>query len=75
MSMEKCILIFQILVSGFLIALILLQPKSGGLGTAFGGGEFRFSKRGPEKVIFVATIILVVLFLLGAILNTLISLR
>jgi protein translocase SecG subunit len=73
--MEKFILIFQILISGILIALILLQPKSGGLGSAFGGGEFRLAKRGPEKVVFVTTIFLVILFLLGAILNTLISLR
>jgi len=73
--MEKIILVFQILISGLLIAIILLQPKNGGLGTAFGGGDFHLKKRGPEKAIFVATIVIVVLFLLGAILNTLISLR
>jgi len=73
--MEKTILVFQILISVFLIALILLQPKSGGLGAVFGGGDFRFSKRGPEKVVFITTVVLVFLFLLGAILNTLISLR
>lgn len=73
--MEKIILIFQILISGLLITLILLQPKSGSWGTPFGGREFHFSKRGPEKVVFVATIVLLILFLLGAILNTLISLR
>jgi protein translocase SecG subunit len=73
--MGNVILIFQILISSLLIGLILLQPKSEGLGGAFGREEFRFSKRGPEKVIFVTTIILVVLFLLGAILNTIISLK
>jgi protein translocase SecG subunit len=73
--MEKVILVFQILISVLLIVLILLQPKSGGLGNAFGGGEFRFSKRGTEKVVFIATLILVILFLLGAILNTFLSLK
>ncbi len=73
--MEKVILIFQILISGLLIALILLQPKSEGLGASFGREEFRFSKRGPEKVVFVATIVLLILFLLGAVINALISLR
>jgi len=73
--MERIVLIFQILISVLLIAVILLQPKSGGLGTAFGGGELRLSKRGPEKIVFVATILLVTLFLLGAILNTLMSLK
>jgi len=73
--MNKFILIFQILVSGLLIALILFQGKGKGLGSSFGGGEFYRSKRGVEKLIFVATIFLVVFFLLGAIFNTLISLR
>jgi len=73
--MNKFILIFQILVSGLLISLILIQAKGEGLGSSFGGRGFSSSKRGVEKLIFVATIILVVLFLLGAIINTLISLQ
>ena len=73
--MDKFILIFQILVSGLLISLILLQSKSGGLGRFSGGGELYRSKRGVEKLIFVTTIVLVIFFLLGAIFNTLISLR
>jgi len=73
--MERLILIFQVLISALLITFVLLQAKSGGLGSTFGGGEFRFSKRGPEKVVFIITVVLVVLFLLGAILNTVLSLR
>jgi len=73
--MEKFILIFQILVSGILISLILLQIKNAGLRSTFGGKGFYDSKRGVEKLIFIATIVSAILFLLGAILNTLISLR
>jgi len=73
--MEKFILIFQILVSFGLLTLILLQTKRGGLGEFGGRNEFYTSKRGVEKLIFWLTIVLVILFLLGAIINTLISLR
>ncbi|MGB9706612.1 MAG: preprotein translocase subunit SecG [Microgenomates group bacterium] len=73
--MNKFILIFQILISGALIVLILLQSRGTGLESSFTGTNFYRSKRGIEKLIFVATVVLVVFFLGGAILNTLISLR
>jgi len=73
--MEKVLLVLQILISVFLITFIFLQPKGGGLGTSFGGGEFRSSKTGTEKMVFIITGGLVILFLLGAILNALISLK
>lgn len=54
---------FQIAVSGILIVLILLQQKGGGLSSAFGGTSFEYSsRRGAEKVIFYATIVMAVLF-------------
>ena len=62
----------QIVVSVLLITLIVLQAKGTGLGRAWGGGgEFYKSRRGVEKVIFRATIILVFLFLLSSIVNLL----
>lgn len=62
----------QIVVSVLLIALIVLQAKGTGLGRAWGGGgEFYKSRRGVEKIIFRATIILVFLFLLSSIVNLL----
>jgi len=62
--MTKLLPIFQIIVSLALIATILLQAQGTGLGIAFGGGgeEYR-SKRGLEKLLFYATIILSVIFL------------
>ncbi len=49
---------------------ILLQQRGGGLSSVFGGeGGFYRTRRGAEKVIFVSTIILAILFLLTAFLN------
>ena len=63
------ITIVQIVVSLFLIAAILLQQKGAGLGSSFGGdgGNFYSTKRGIEKVLFYATIVLTVVFLAIAI--------
>ncbi len=56
----------QIIVGLLVIILILLQEESSaGLGGAFGGGDHAGSyhtKRGLEKIIFYATIILVLIF-------------
>lgn len=47
-----------------LIAVILLQNQGSGLGGAWGGeGNFYRSKRGAEKALFVATIVLATLFI------------
>ena len=56
--------ITQIIISVILIVLILLQERSSGLSGVFGGGEGEFyqKRRGMEKLIFRATIVLVVIF-------------
>ena len=56
--------IAQILVSILLIVLILLQERSAGLSGIFGGegGGFYQTRRGLEKIIFNATIILAIVF-------------
>lgn len=54
----------QIVVSILLITAILLQQKGGGLGAAFGGdGQVYRSRRGIEKSLFIATIVLAALFI------------
>lgn len=60
--------IFQIIVSVLLIIGILLQQRGGGLSPVLGGegGAYR-TRRGVEKGVFIATIILATLFLLSAI--------
>ena len=53
----------QIVISLLLVVTILLQQKGSGLSSTFGGGMMEYStKRGAEKVIFYATVVLAVLF-------------
>ena len=74
--MKQAVLIIQIIISLLLVGLILIQSKGKGLSFDFGGlGETYSSKRGVEKIVFIATIVLAGLFLLGAIANVLLSLR
>jgi len=62
--MEKILIIVQIAVSILLAASILLQNRGAGLGSTFGGdfGGY-YTKRGFEKFLFSATIVLGILFL------------
>lgn len=71
--MKLVLTIFQIIISLLLVVAILLQAKGTGLGTTFGGGgEIYRTKRGVEKILFVFTIILLVLFFLTSLLSVLI---
>lgn len=68
--MKSVLLVIQIIVSLLLIATILLQARGTGLGSAWGGGgETYRSKRGVERVLFLTTIFLTVLFLALAVAN------
>ncbi len=56
--------IVQIVVSILLTATILLQQRGSSLGATFGGeGTVFRTKRGIEKSLFLATIILAILFI------------
>ena len=71
--MEEILNIIQIVIAALLIITILLQQRGTGLSAAFGGeGSVYFKKRGAEKVIFIATIVLVVIFILSAIIRMII---
>lgn len=70
--MKSLLLIVHLLVAIGLIALILLQGSGGGLGSAFGGGGSYRSKRGAERVVFIGTIVLAVIFFVTSILNVLV---
>ena len=61
----ELIKIIQIIIAILLIAAILLQNRGTGLSGVFGGGgdNVYMTKRGFEKKIFTATIILSILFL------------
>jgi preprotein translocase subunit SecG len=66
--------IFQIILAVLLIICILLQQRGSGLGMAFGGeGNVYRSRRGIEKLLFYATIVIAVLFCLTAVLSVFLS--
>lgn len=68
--MNDFLLISQIIVSISLMILILLQQRGSSLGSAFGGaGEFYSARRGAEKKIFWATVVLGTVFITLALLN------
>ena len=62
--MQKILQIIQLFIAVLLIAVIMIQNRGAGLGGIFGGegGVYR-TKRGAEKIIFIATIVLAILFL------------
>lgn len=61
--MRTIIDVLQIVFSLLLTGCILLQAQGSGFGQAWaGGGESYHTRRGVEKVVFYATIILIGLF-------------
>jgi len=61
----------QIILSVLLVGAILLQRSEGSLGSAFGGGQANNgwqTKRGLERQLFIATIIIAIIFAISAIL-------
>ncbi|HLC43671.1 MAG TPA: preprotein translocase subunit SecG [Patescibacteria group bacterium] len=66
--MSTTLKIIQIVLAVILTTLILLQQRGSGLGTAFGGeGNVYRSRRGIEKFLFTATIVIAVLFCVSAV--------
>jgi len=66
----------QIALSVLLIAAVLLQRTGASLGGAFGADNFStgfHTRRGFEKTLFNATIVLGILFALSALVNLLVS--
>ena len=72
--MENILNIVQIVISGLLVVSILLQQRGAGLSGAFGGeGGVYFKKRGAEKILFIATIILAIFFIASALVRMIIK--
>ena len=70
--MRTSLLIIQIVISVALVTAILFQVKGGGLGGIFGQADSVFrTKRGIEKWLFIATIVLVVIFVVLSIVSML----
>lgn len=59
-------MILQVIINVFLIFLVLIQSKSGGLSSAFGASFIAYrSRRGVEKLILFLTIILSIFFVVN----------
>lgn len=66
--------IIQIVVSVLLVGAVILQQRGSEAGIAFGGGGESFrSKRGLERFLYYATIILIVVFAANSILTLVIQ--
>lgn len=73
MELDSIFNIAQIAIAALLIATILFQQRGAGLGGAFGGeGGVYFKKRGAEKILNIATVVLATLFILSAIVRMII---
>jgi len=67
---SSIISIGQMVLAVLLIVVILLQQKGSGLGAAFGGsGTVYTTRRGVDKVLYQATIVISILFFLTSFIN------
>jgi preprotein translocase subunit SecG len=72
--MQNALTVIQVAVSALLIVAVLLQQRGVGLSAAFGGeGNVFRTKRGVEKILFHATIVLSVLFLASGVAGILLA--
>jgi preprotein translocase subunit SecG len=63
--MSQYLAIAQLILSIAIVALILIQNKGAGLSSTFGGGnEVYLTKRGIEKWVIRATVVLIALFVI-----------
>ena len=70
---SKVLNVAQVVLSALLVVSILLQARGTGLGSAFGGeGNIYRTKRGVEKILFYATIVLASLFFIVSLANVII---
>ena len=68
--MKVVISLIQIILGILLILVIIIQQKGSGIGTAFGGDlSFYRTKRGAEKLLFYATIVIACLFILTSLIG------
>ncbi len=69
--MQTLLPYIQAILSVLLVVGILLQRSEAGLGSAFGGdgGNTRYTRRGFEKFLFNATIVIAILFAVSALIS------
>lgn len=73
MNTNQILSVAQMILAALMVACILLQARGSGLGASFGGeGNVYRTKRGVEKRLFQATIVLAILFFGVSLANALI---
>ncbi len=70
--MKLAFLVIHLLFAILLAGLILMQSSKGGLAGGLGAGEFYRSRRGAERMIFIATFVVAALFLITSLINILV---
>jgi protein translocase SecG subunit len=76
MTIASLVKIGQLVIAALLIILVIIQERGGGISESIigsEGGGFYQHRRGLEKVIFIATIICLVLFIAASIASLLIK--
>ena len=62
MTLDKILIIIQVVLGVLLMAVILIQARGASLGEAFGGSStFYGTRRGSERTLFTITIVMVAL--------------
>lgn len=70
--MKNLFSLISVISAVMMIAVILMQSQGASLGTAFGGESNAYrSKRGAELVLYNATIVLAIIFVLSLLLSLL----
>ncbi len=68
--MKNVLLLINIILSILVVALILIQGRGAGLGSAWGGGGELFqTRRGIEKFTLRLTVFLIILFFIVSVIN------
>ena len=73
--MDTYLNIAQIILGVALTVVILLQTRSSGVGSVFGGSTSAIyhTRRGVERTLFIVTIVLSILFFIIAIINAVVA--
>lgn len=71
--MKDIISILQVVIACAIVVLVVLQERGSGMGETFGesGSGFSAQRRGIEKGVFVATIVMLALFIAVSLANIL----
>ncbi|MBN2585294.1 preprotein translocase subunit SecG [Patescibacteria group bacterium] len=73
MTLDKILVIIQVILGILLMAAILVQARGASLGEAFGGSSaFYGTRRGSERTLFTITIVIATAFVVVALISLLV---